>query len=197
MEVLCSRPGNTVHRADCVIANRVITLCILACRHEVPPTTYMRLEARGQGNGCFSPARHIHCWRPLHRLWSGLHRGQSAGPAADQMPRSTLQAQRQGCLTVWCLTQGAEWGLSDWHAPFPLHSPLQRLGAHGQHSCRWRSSDTPHNLEVRTGMRGGIVMLLIIMTFSKNWGIHGIWPRFCTPSHRGRGWTGDQMVRWG
>ena len=38
-------------------------------------------------------------------------------------------------------TQGAEWGLSSWHAPFPLHSPLQRLGAHGQHSCRWRSSD--------------------------------------------------------
>ena len=122
--------------------------------------SHKRLQERGQGNGCYSPARHIHCWWPLHRLWSGPHRGQSAGPVADRMPRATLQAQHHGCPTVWCLTPGAEWGLSDWHAPFPLHSPLQRLGAHGQHSCWWRCSDTPHNLEVRTGMRGGIVMVL-------------------------------------
>ena len=50
MEVLCSHPVHTVQGSDCVIADRVITVCVLACRHEVTPTTHNWLEARGQGN---------------------------------------------------------------------------------------------------------------------------------------------------
>lgn len=102
-------------------------------RHVAPVhvlVSHPRSTGRKWGDrGCrkrrhFSPARSSHCWLPLHRLWSGLYRGQSAGPRAGQMLHSILQVQPQGCRMDQFSVQGADWGLSGWDAPRPLHCLL-------------------------------------------------------------------------
>ena len=149
---LCSCEVPSVHTA-----NHVVPPC-LACRRWGPSRPQKECgkpEDSGRGK-YFSPARSICSWLPLHLLWCVLHKGQSADPLANQLPHSTLQAQPQGCPMARFSTQGAGWGPSGWDAPCPLHCPLQMQGAHAQHSCRWRSSDTSDNLEARaTGVREG------------------------------------------
>ena len=54
IEILCSCPVHTVHRADCVIADHVITIRVLACRHEVHPHNTQTIRARGQGKRAIS-----------------------------------------------------------------------------------------------------------------------------------------------
>lgn len=78
---------------------------------------------------------------------------------------------------------------------FPLHSPLQRLGAPWAAQLCDEEVLTLTIWRRATGMRGRYSDVAGRRAFRRNWALHGVWPRSCTPSaEEGDDW--GPMVRY-